>query len=95
MTISNMGTPIAIIDDLCKQYDLDDFDRVMIQEYLLMDDTSREVLKNYLRKFAERIYMDKTKSEIDEKVASYRAELEAQAASGKLSQSQIGDVEGA
>ena len=90
-----LQTPIAIIDDLCKQYDLDDFDRVMIQEYLLMDDTSREVLKNYLRKFAERIYMDKTKSEIDEKVASYRAELEAQAASGKLSQSQIGDVEGA
>ena len=88
-------TPLSFIDELCDKYNLDDFDRAMLQEYLLMDDESRDVLKNYLRKFADRISKDKSKEIIDKKVASYKAELEAQAASGKLSQSPIGDAEGA
>ena len=42
--------PQTVVDELCAQYDLDDFDRIMLQEYLKMDEASRNVLKTYIRK---------------------------------------------
>ena len=47
--------PQTVVDELCEQYDLDDFDRIMLQEYLKMDEASRNVLKTYIRKICGQI----------------------------------------
>ena len=52
--------PQTVVDELCEQYDLDDFDRIMLQEYLKMDEASRNVLKTYIRKICGQI------SEVDD-----------------------------
>ena len=63
-----------------EQYDLDDFDRIMLQEYLKMDEASRNVLKTYIRKICGQISeVDDTQSKIDAEVESYRQELELEA----------------
>lgn len=41
--------PETIIDELVIQYDLDDLDKNIIQEYLKLDTKDRTVLKNYLK----------------------------------------------
>lgn len=41
--------PQTVVDELCTQYDLDELDRIMIQEYLKLDESSRNVLKAYIR----------------------------------------------
>lgn len=41
--------PQTILDELCKQYDLDDIDRQIIQEYIKLDKNSRQVLKDYIK----------------------------------------------
>lgn len=41
--------PQTILDELCQQYDLDDFDRSLFREYLKLDAHDRQVLKNYIR----------------------------------------------
>ena len=41
--------PKTVLDELCNQYDCDDDDRHMIQEYLKLDAASRKVLKDYMR----------------------------------------------
>lgn len=41
--------PLTVLDELCKQYDCDDLDRSMIQEYLKLDTESRKILKDYIR----------------------------------------------
>lgn len=41
--------PQTILDELCVQYDCDDLDRSMIQEYLKLDAVSRKVLKDYIK----------------------------------------------
>ncbi len=46
--------PQTILDDLCKQYDCDDFDRRLIQEYLNLSQENRKVLKDYIRKVSEK-----------------------------------------
>lgn len=46
--------PQTVLDDLCKQYDCDDFDRRLIQEYLNLSLESRKVLKDYIRKVSEK-----------------------------------------
>lgn len=42
--------PQTILDELCKQYDLDEVDRSIIQEYVKMDKKSRQALKDYIQK---------------------------------------------
>ena len=72
--------PQTVVDELCAQYDLDDFDRIMLQEYLKMDEASRNVLKTYIRKICGQISeVDDTQSKIDAEVESYRQELELEA----------------
>ena len=72
--------PQTVVDELCEQYDLDDFDRIMLQEYLKMDEASRNVLKTYIRKICGQISeVDDTQSKIDAEVESYRQELELEA----------------
>lgn len=72
--------PQTIVDELCEQYDLDDFDRIMLQEYLKMDEASRNVLKTYIRKICGQISeVDDTQAKIDAEVEAYREELELEA----------------
>ena len=72
--------PQTVVDELCEQYDLDDFDRIMLQEYLKMDEASRNVLKTYIRKICGQISeVDDTQAKIDAEVEAYREELELEA----------------
>lgn len=72
--------PQTVVDELCEQYDLDDFDRIMLQEYLKMDEASRNVLKTYIRKICGQISeVDDTQAKIDSEVEAYREELELEA----------------
>lgn len=41
--------PKTILDELCRQYDLDDMDRRLIQEYVKLDKLARQALKDYIR----------------------------------------------
>lgn len=78
--------PQTVVDELCEQYDLDDFDRIMLQEYLKMDEASRNVLKTYIRKICGQISeVDDTQSKIDAEVESYRQELELEASQAEKS----------
>lgn len=45
--------PKTILDELCRQYDLDAIDRRIIQEYVKLDKQSRQVLKDYIKKIFE------------------------------------------
>ena len=40
--------PQTILDELCSQYDLNDIDRRIIQEYVKLDKKSRQVIKDYI-----------------------------------------------
>ena len=72
--------PQTVVDELCEQYDLDDFDRIMLQEYLKMDEASRNVLKTYIRKICGQISeVEDTQTKIDAEVEAYREELELEA----------------
>lgn len=72
--------PQTVVDELCEQYDLDDFDRIMLQEYLKMDEASRNVLKTYIRKICGQISeVEDTQAKIDAEVEAYREELELEA----------------
>lgn len=71
--------PQTVVDELCEQYDLDDFDRIMLQEYLKLDESSRNVLKAYIRSIMKRVGSDDTQSKIDAEVEAYREELELEA----------------
>lgn len=71
--------PQTVVDELCAQYDLDEFDRIMIQEYLKLDESSRNVLKAYIRSIMKRVGSDDTQAKIDAEVESYRQELELEA----------------
>ena len=71
--------PQTVVDELCAQYDLDELDRIMIQEYLKLDESSRNVLKAYIRSIMKRVESDDTQAKIDAEVEAYREELELEA----------------
>jgi len=77
--------PQTVVDELCAQYDLDELDRIMIQEYLKLDESSRNVLKTYIRSIMKRVGSDDTQSKIDAEVESYRQELELEASQAEKS----------
>ena len=77
--------PQTVVDELCEQYDLDDFDRIMLQEYLKLDESSRNVLKAYIRSIMKRVESDDTQAKIDAEVESYRQELELEASQAEKS----------
>lgn len=43
--------PQTILDELCKQYDLDDLDRKLIEFYLTLYTDVRQALKKHIRKY--------------------------------------------
>lgn len=77
--------PQTVVDELCAQYDLDDFDRIMLQEYLKLDESSRNVLKAYIRSIMKRVESDDTQAKIDAEVEAYREELELEASQAEKS----------
>lgn len=63
----------------------------LIREYLNLSDHDRSVFRKYLKRVILDITAADEELSIDEKVASYRAELEAEAANSKLGASQTGN----
>lgn len=72
--------PQTILDEICLQYDLDDFERGLITEYLKLSPRDRQVLKNYIRSVVDHVDdTDDIQARIDKEVEAYRRELELQA----------------
>ena len=71
--------PQTAIDELCSQYDLNDFDRVLIQEYLKMPVEFRKALNDYIRNVMKRVSDDDPQAKINKEVEAYRKELEIEA----------------
>lgn len=82
--------PQTSIDELCAQYGLDDFDRVLIQEYLKMSADARKALKDYIRNVMKRVGDADPQSQIDREVEAYRKELEIEAS--RTEKSSVSDM---
>ena len=80
-----------------KENHLEDIERILIKEYLRLDSKSKEVFRAYLRNVVSEFQTiqkptaaDPKQQEIDQKVETYRTELEAEAASDKSEASRTG-----
>lgn len=82
--------PQTSIDELCAQYGLDDFDRVLIQEYLKMSADARKALKDYIRNVMKRVGDTDPQAMIDREVEAYRKELEIEAS--RTEKSSVSDM---
>lgn len=47
--------PQTILDDLCLQYDLDAFDRLIVEMYIDLPPQDREVVKKMMKEFARKV----------------------------------------
>ena len=47
--------PQTILDELCRQYDLDDFDRALVEMYIGLPEDVRKALKTEMRKMIAKI----------------------------------------
>lgn len=52
--------PQTIVDELCVQYDLNDFDKALIEMYVSLPAESRERIKEYMKQLAKKVGWDKT-----------------------------------
>lgn len=50
--------PQTILNELCKQYDLDDFDKALVEMYIEFPETIRKHLKENLLKMLKRVDSD-------------------------------------
>ena len=82
--------PQTSIDELCAQYGLDDFDRVLILEYLKMSADARKALKDYIRNVMKRVGDADPQAQIDREVEAYRKELEIEAS--RTEKSSVSDM---
>lgn len=57
--------PQTILDELCSQYDLDDFDRALVEMYIEFPDSIRKHLKENLLKMLKKIEVDPQLEEND------------------------------
>lgn len=85
-----ISVPQTSIDELCAQYGLDDFDRVLIQEYLKMSADARKALKDYIRNVMKRVGDADPQAQIDREVEAYRKELEIEAS--RTEKSSVSDM---
>ena len=46
--------PKTVLDELCKQYECDELDRTIIDEYLKLNAMERQVVKKYIRNILEK-----------------------------------------
>ena len=75
--------PQNIFDALCDQYELDEFDRSLVREYLKLDARDRRILKDYIRNVLKPV--DDTQARIDREVEEYRRQLELEASRAERS----------
>lgn len=75
-----VSMPNSLFETLCDQYELDEFDRSLIGEYLELSTQDRKILKDYIRKVLKSA--NDTQAQIDRKVAEYRRQLELEASQG-------------
>lgn len=52
--------PQTIVDELCAQYDLNDFDKVLVEMYVSLPVGSRERIKEYMKQLVKKVGWDKT-----------------------------------
>ncbi len=52
--------PQTIVDELCVQYDLNDFDKALVEMYVSLPAASRERIKEYMKQLVKKVGWDKT-----------------------------------
>lgn len=52
--------PQTIVDELCVQYDLNDFDKTLVEMYVSLPAGSRERIKEYMKQLVKKVGWDKT-----------------------------------
>ena len=52
--------PQTIVDELCAQYDLNDFDKALVEMYVSLPAGSRERIKEYMKQLVKKVGLDKT-----------------------------------
>lgn len=52
--------PQTIVDELCAQYDLNDFDKALVEMYASLPAGSRERIKEYMKQLVKKVGWDKT-----------------------------------
>lgn len=52
--------PQTIVDELCVQYDLNDFDKALVEMYVSLPVGSRERIKEYMKQLVKKVGWDKT-----------------------------------
>ena len=52
--------PQTIVDELCAQYDLNDFDKALVAMYVSLPAGSRERIKEYMKQLVKKVGWDKT-----------------------------------
>ena len=52
--------PQTIVDELCAQYNLNDFDKAIVEMYVSLPTGSRERIKEYMKQLVKKVGWDKT-----------------------------------
>lgn len=52
--------PQTIVDELCAQYDLNDFDKALVEMYVSLPAEIRERIKEYMKQLVKKVGWDKT-----------------------------------
>lgn len=52
--------PQTIVDELCAQYNLNDFDKALVEMYVSLPTGSRERIKEYMKLLVKKVGWDKT-----------------------------------
>lgn len=52
--------PQTIVDELCAQYDLNDFDKALVEMYVSLPAGSRGRIKEYMKQLVKKVGWDKT-----------------------------------
>lgn len=52
--------PQTIVDELCAQYELNDFDKALVEMYVSLPAGSRERIKEYMKQLVKKVGWDKT-----------------------------------
>lgn len=50
--------PQTIVDELCVQYDLNDFDKALVEMYVSLPSGSRERIKEYMKQLVKKVGWD-------------------------------------
>ena len=50
--------PQTIVDELCAQYDLNDFDKALVEMYVSLPAVSRERIKEYMKQLVKKVGWD-------------------------------------